>query len=297
MPQTAFAGPHTAKKLEVVASYLNSFVTVLKKQRFETVYFDAFAGTGEIPVKVSDLPQLIGGEDRRHIVVGSVKRALEVDPTFDKYIFVEKSPRKAAALRKFVQTRYPALLPKVLVREMDASAALEEFIEGTDWRRTRAVIFLDPFGSQIPFHTVERIGSKTKADLWYLFPSGLGVHRQISRKGTVRPEHAASLDRLLGGREWEDHLISVVPTDDLFGMTEERTKSCTADAATEYMIEKMKICFGGQVLNEWLPLGSRGVHMYSLLFAWANRDPKAALASRLARAVLKSNGRNNGRAK
>jgi hypothetical protein len=41
------------------------------------------------------------------------------------------------------------------------------------------------------------------------------------------------------------------------------------------MIARMKQVFRGGVLDEWLPLGSRNIHMYSLLFAWANPSPKA----------------------
>lgn len=46
--------------------------------------------------------------------------------------------------------------------------------------------------------------------------------------------------------------------------------------------------FKGGVLDEWLPLGSRGIHMYSLVFAWANPREKAKLAGKLAKAVLGS---------
>ena len=56
---------------------------------------------------------------------------------------------------------------------------------------------------------------------------------------------------------------------------------------TEFMIECMKPIFGDGVLADWLPLGGKGRHDYSLLFAWANPSPKAKLAAKLAAAVLK----------
>jgi len=52
----------------------------------------------------------------------------------------------------------------------------------------------------------------------------------------------------------------------------------------------MKTAFQGGVLDEWLPLGSGNIHMYSLMFAWANPGEKAKLAGKLAQVVLRSSG-------
>ena len=54
MPQEKFGGTHTRLKLETIEKYLGAYTTALKNQRFETVYFDAFAGTGEIPISDMD---------------------------------------------------------------------------------------------------------------------------------------------------------------------------------------------------------------------------------------------------
>jgi hypothetical protein len=69
------------------------------------------------------------------------------------------------------------------------------------------------------------------------------------------------------------------------------TKVATPKSITLFMIDRMRQIFKGGVLDKWLPLGSSGNHMYSLLFAWANPSEKARLAGKLAQAVLESSRR------
>jgi three-Cys-motif partner protein len=48
MAHNAFGGAHTEIKLQAVEKYLHAFTTALKKQGFKLIYFDAFAGSGQI---------------------------------------------------------------------------------------------------------------------------------------------------------------------------------------------------------------------------------------------------------
>jgi len=72
-------------------------------------------------------------------------------------------------------------------------------------------MFLDPFGNQVKWETLDRIGRTPGIDLWYLFPAGLGVLRQISRDGRVQKDAEASLDLLFGPNDWRGNLISRQP--------------------------------------------------------------------------------------
>lgn len=51
------------------------------------------------------------------------------------------------------------------------------------WRsfRRRAVVFLDPFGMQVEWRTIERIGQTKAIDLWILFPLGVAVNRFLTK--------------------------------------------------------------------------------------------------------------------
>jgi three-Cys-motif partner protein len=221
-------------------------------------------------------------------MTGSVIRALRVVNPFDEYVFVEKASSKMTELRTIVEREKP-VSAQVRYVSGDANEAVLEFCLKTNWSTSRAVIFLDPFGNQVGWNTLNAI-SKTKADLWYLFPAGLGVSRLISSDGAVDRSHRASLNKLFGDERWEKALIEDTGQSDLFDNDASyRRKIATPEKITKFMIECMKQPFEGRVLDLWLPLvNSRGGYLYSLLFAMANDSEKAwPLGSRLAAAVLK----------
>jgi hypothetical protein len=53
---TSFGGDWTLEKLERVSAYLAAFQTVLKHQKFELVYIDAFSGDGGVELRGEELP-------------------------------------------------------------------------------------------------------------------------------------------------------------------------------------------------------------------------------------------------
>jgi len=291
MPQQ-FGGSHTEHKLNKIEAYLEAFTTVLKYKPFRLIYFDAFAGTPDIKTDVAE-SLLLEAEDVRPLLEGSSRRALKLGPKFAKYIFVERRKRNVQELRH-LKSEYPDVADRIEIRHSDANTELLNFC--ANWPKAqRAVVFLDPFGNQVAWKTVEAIAATRAIDLWYLFPAGLGVHRQLGKTG-VDESHVASLDVLLGTSEWRSAFMERRETTDLFGPKVEQTKIATPESITRFMIQRMKSIFLGGVLDEWLPLGSDGRHSYSLIFACANPEPRAnQLALRLARAVLRSKSR--GRAK
>ena len=282
--QSAFAGAHTVKKLDAIAKYLRAYRNVMKNTSFRTIFFDAFAGTGELPV---NLPKggLFPSMDKEELVEGSAKRALQVEPPFHEYIFVEKMRGKAEELAKLA-SQFPHVSERVRVQNGDANECLIAFCRNTNWNLTRAVVFLDPFGNQVRWQTLEAI-AKCPIDLWYLFPSHLGVNRQISKDGSIDPTHGASLDALYGTPRWRDVFVRRETIADLFGETEVSTKQVDADKATSFMIERMKTVVKGGVLDDWLPLGRDAAHWYSLIFAWGNDSRKARdIAVRIAKNLM-----------
>ena len=297
MAQDAFAGPLTVEKLDIVEAYVKGYLNVLKNQAgLRTIYFDAFAGTGEIPTAAGD-PSLPLDDEGRAFILGSAKRALGLQSKFKEYVFVEKSRTKARELDDAIKAQHLDVSGRVRVLNEDANVAVQSFCCSTNWRKSRSVVFLDPYGNQVEWVTIEAVAATRAIDLWYLFPAGLGVHRQIGRDGTVHYTHADSLDRLFGVPTWRDTCLRADDSQsDLFGHeTQRHTKIASPDSITRFMIERMKTVFKGGVLDEWLPLGPRGHHSYSLLFAWANPSDKAKKAGDIARAVMRSGRR--GRAK
>lgn len=286
MPAQRFGGLHTDEKLEKLERYLKSYSTALKNQKFRLIFFDAFAGTGDIQIG-DEAPLLQHVGEYEPFIRGSAHRALRLGTAFDQYVFVEKSRKKVHELTE-LREQFPEVADRITVRQGDANEELTRFCSQTDWKRNRAVVFLDPWGNQVGWKTIVAIAETKAIDLWYLFPAGLGVYRQISNRKGVHKSHEASLDNLLGTREWRAAFIDSRPVADLFGTRESEEKRATVDSVTRFMADRMRTVFKGGVLDEWLPLGSRNVHMYSLMFAWANPSEKAMLAEKLARAVLRS---------
>lgn len=127
--QLEFGGQWTQEKLDALSKYLRAYTKLFAKnpraRYFETTYVDAFAGTGTLsgpdvgPLSsefVSDLEQRIK-EYRK----GSVIRALEVDPPFHKYVFIEKDADKCKELSALV-CKFPD--KRIRIINQDANAAL-----------------------------------------------------------------------------------------------------------------------------------------------------------------------------
>ena len=228
MAQLPFAGMHTVEKLAVLERYLAAYQKVLKNATFETVFFDAFAGTGDIPIDdAGDLFQDVAEVDP--FVEGSAKRALGVQPPFSRYIFIERSKRKAALLQS-LKTDFSQLSSRIHIQQADANTAVEEFCRKTNWTRTRAVMFLDPFGNQVDWNTIKAVAETKAIDLWYLFPAHLGINRQISASGEFDAHKGASLDKVLGTSEWRNEFIARIGRENLWGETEQVSfKQSTVD--------------------------------------------------------------------
>lgn len=90
----SFGGVWTLIKLEALVKYLVAFNLALSKQNFTRIYIDAFAGTGRCDITV---------DGAKISVDGSAKRALSVNPPFDKYYFIELKAKKLSASRRWWQ--------------------------------------------------------------------------------------------------------------------------------------------------------------------------------------------------
>src|ERR1044071_518054 len=129
MSQMSFGGMHTEEKLQVLEKYLAAYQKVLKNTGLFTIFFDAFAGTGEIPLEqTGGLFQDV--EEAEPFIEGSARRALAVNPPFNRYVFVEKSRRKAAQLEGLRQD-FPNLATRIQIERADANEAIHDFCQST----------------------------------------------------------------------------------------------------------------------------------------------------------------------
>lgn len=282
-----FGSDHTNRKLETVQKYLFAFTTALKRQNFTLHYVDVCAGSGASSPKSEDNQGLLLEADE--ITVGSAVRALEVSPAFDRYLFNDLKHSNVKSLQAIVDSNFSHMRSRVTVTQRDANEALLELCRNTNWKSSRAVVFLDPFGLQIKFATLQQLAATKAVDVWYLVPVH-AMSRQVKGDGTVLDDGGRSVDEALGTTDWRNVVaIAEEAPDDLFGYAGQTvTKIANAAWFEKVARDRLQSIFEGGVLKESLPLGRNGLHEFSLMFAWANPSaPAKDLAERLARAVLK----------
>ena len=226
-----FGDQHTELKLSIVEKYLKFFTTALRGKFDELWYIDAFAGTGERTIKHEQRAAglLDAGEperiERRR---GSAKIALDVQPRFDFIVFIERKPSYAAALEELAANN-PGR--RITVVKNDANDALKSLIAANSWRSTRAVLFLDPYGMQLDWSTLEKVAATKAIDVWFLF-SLSGLYRQATRQLVDIDRHKrAALTRMFGSDAWEAELYPRTMREDLFDGALEEPRQRAADVA------------------------------------------------------------------
>jgi three-Cys-motif partner protein len=292
MVQKSFGGAHTQTKLDTVFDYANFYTKVLRnkprpEKPFRLHYLDAFAGTGEIPTGVT-MPTLPGITDAEAVIVGSVRRALNVEVPFSRYVFSDLRRKNTVELNSLA-AEYPHLQDRIQISGGDANNVVKDFCSSLG-QYDRALVFLDPFGNQVRWETLELLARTEKVDLWYLFPAWLGVARQVKNSGQVLKDAEKSIDSMFGPFDWRKHAIEQAPSSqgDFFQADSvEPKKVASPDGITRFMIECMETIFGGGVAKRWLPLGRSGQPYYSLIFACSNPGrPAKNLAQKVARDIM-----------
>ncbi len=282
----SFGGEWTTEKLKRLRKYLVAYATAMKNQRYQIVYIDAFAGTGyRTSPKEQEVEDYLFPE-MEEVMDGSARIALQVTPGFDKYIFIERNQKKFAELEN-LKNEFPDLANKILPKNEDANSYLKGLCDGPTWRKHRAVLFLDPFGMQVTWDTLEAIASTEAIDVWYLFPL-MAVSRMLKKSGEIPASWRKRLDAILGTSDWYDLAFQKKTTQGLFGEEEITIKNSDYDFIVEYVVNRLSTIFPGVAENPLLLSNSRKNPIYLLCFAISNPSPRAReLALDIARSVLR----------
>jgi three-Cys-motif partner protein len=288
-----FGGDWTAEKLSRVRKYLSAYTTALKKTPFTLVYIDAFAGTGYRNIESVDNQQELMfpdqvGEDAEAFHIGSARIALETEPRFAEYYFIEQDAQKCAELEK-LKDEFPDKAKDIHIINEDANAALMRVCD-TSWKRRnlRAVLFLDPFGMNVSWQTIEAIAKTEAIDMWYLFPLGVGVNRLLTKDGIIPDAWQRKLDNIFGCSDWKSIFYRTEIIQSLFGDEEKTTKTGDFQQIADYLVKRLESIFAG-VVQKPLPLyNSRKNPLYLLCFACGNKKG-APIALRIAGHILKGN--------
>jgi three-Cys-motif partner protein len=293
MIEHAFGGDWTEDKLRRLREYLIAYRAIFtnnpRASYFKTWYVDAFAGTGSRSSPTLSRGSLDYDEgfpfDREAATFldGSAKIALGIPSPFDKYLFIEDSKKRAAALRNTVANEFPTLADRVEIKVEDANAALCEWCQQRNWSKERAVVFLDPYGMQVEWNTVATLAGTKGVDLWYLFPIAT---RLLTQDGNMDERWAKRLDTLFGTPDWRTRFYAAHVRETLFGPEEGVLRDATEQNIQSFIEERLKTCFVA-VAQSRILRNSRASPLFALCFA-ASNEKGATPALKIAQHILKA---------
>ena len=269
-----FGGEWTIQKLDILTGYLDAYLVALKYMKFKKIYVDAFAGTGSITTC-----------DGQREIAGSARLALLANNHFDQYYFIEKDKKKATQLQQMVNTEFPELSKQVHIRQGDANKELYTICSAIDWRFNRALLFLDPYATEVSWTTLEIIAKTEAFDVWYLFPFS-ALNRMLRRDGHMEQSWIDRINRLLGDSNWMDVFYKEDPQMDLFGDSKV-IKNASSKDIENYILERLGDVFPAVAANPKVFVNEKQSPMFLFCFAVSNKSPKAQkLALKIAEHIL-----------
>ncbi len=273
--QDEFGGAWTQQKLNALSKYLRAYTQIFNKNpkaKFYSIsYVDAFAGTGSLQKpEVGGLTSLMP-EASKYIedyCKGSARRALEVEPSFDNYLFIEKSAEKCTELRVLAHS-HPT--KKVQVLQADANSALIDWCHKLDTGKQRAIVFVDPFGASVTWDAIAAIGRTRAVDLWILFPYS-AINRMLIRNRKPGETWAERLTSVFGTSEWEAAFYSATVQPVLPGLPqpdEPMHKSADHQKIMDFFVRRLRTEF--EAVSNPLPLYNSKTLLFLLFFAAGNK--------------------------
>jgi three-Cys-motif partner protein len=295
MTDHKFGGEWTDRKLNCLRKYLNAYRQIFTRneraRHLKTWYVDAFAGTGSrtrADVQESALfDDVYQDKDTTQYLDGSAKIALSLPEPFDYYLFIDKSKAHMSTLEQTIEQDHPTLLARCEFRQGDANSELQAWCKRRNWKKERAVVFLDPYGMQVEWATVEALAATKGIDLWYLFPLGIGVARLLTHDGEIPEAWKRKLDSLFGTDSWRTEFYREgAGQADLFG-------DARTNVERDAPVEKIEAFIHGRLAKAFekaakglILKNSRSSPLYLLCCAASN--PKGATtAIKIAQSILK----------
>lgn len=278
MNNLQYGGQWTEIKLEILRKYLDAYTTALKNQHFKLIYVDAFAGPGWWNAKL-EYDEDYG--EFRVLHKGSPRIAIEIDDKpFDRLIFVEKDASHSSKLCRDLRRDFPTRNIKVI--NEDANIALPKLCSKLK-DMDRAIVFLDPYATEVAWSTVESIARTKKIDCWILFPL-MAISRMMPRKRKPDPALQITLDRIFGGRQYWENLYTLAPQQPLLP-NERNEERPFQDVITELYRKRLESIFEKVAPTRRKLCNSGDSAMFELIFA-ASNPAGADTAVRIANQIL-----------
>lgn len=269
-------GPWAKQKLDALESYLAAYHLVMQKQRFKLIYIDAFAGAGWSKVRGiaagEDVSGLLVDEEQaaaeEEFIAGSPVRALATGQGFDQYYFFDMDPRRAQLLAD-LKHQYPGKTINVEIG--DANEGVQKLARRFRASpRARGVAFLDPYGPNLHWKTVQALAETGQVDVILNFPLAMAINRLIKRDRNIPENWVRLLDECFGTHEWFDLAYDEGPPD-LFGASSFRKSEATAERLLSLYHGRLTEAFG-YAATPSLVSNTKGAPLYYLM--WAASHPR-----------------------
>ncbi len=287
LTEQLFGGSWKEKKLKILKKYLEAYNTALKNKPFKRVYIDAFAGTGYRQKRKKQYNNVFFEEfqkEEEQFLKGSAKLSLEANPSFDKYIFIENNENKINELKK-LRDEYSDKARQIQIEQKDANEFIQSYCVNENWKETRAVLFLDPFATEVDWVTIEAVAKTQCIDIWILFPV-MAVNRLLAKD--AQKIFYNCLNKIFGTKEWFQNFYTTRTLNDIFGKSEEVIfKACNFDKIAEFYNERLRGIFYGVARTPKILYNSRKSPLFLFFFAVGN--PKGApIAIKIAEHLIRN---------
>jgi three-Cys-motif partner protein len=249
-------GYWTEVKLDIVRKYAQAYSTIMNRQASirSYLYIDAFAGAGvHISRRTNDF------------IPGSPLNALNVNPPFREYHFVDINGDKAAALKELAGDD-----PSVFVYTEDSNQVLPKiFARATFEAYKRALCILDPYGLHLHWSVIRKAGEMRSIEIFLNFPI-LDMQRNVLLRNPldVKPDQLVRMDAFWGDRKaWQE--AAYRESQGLFDVIQDKTASA---ALAEAFRQRLQEAAGFEYVPAPMPMrNSKGNIVYYLFFASPNK--------------------------
>ena len=268
-------GPWAEQKLHALESYLELYMKVMRRNRFDVMYVDAFAGTPRSIVrsahKNTPLRQPIlvfdanMAEQQVKFIEGSPIRALKFK--FDKYYFFDLDELRTSMLNNVCKHK-----SNVLVNFGDCNSLIDKVLCDFVGPNVRGVALLDPYGPHLHWDTLVKLAQTKNMEVIINFPVSMAINRLITRDASkILDTSVRQLDQCFGTHEW--HNECYYHFKNLFGEIEVIKHTGTVKILRNLYFGRLMQHFR-YVKGPLLIHNTRGSHLYDLI--WAGQNPFGA---------------------
>jgi len=183
-------------KLAIVRDYASAYTRIMRSQQREIpglcwIYVDAYAGPGYHLSKTTG-----------DVVEGSPLIALNTNPPFNEYHFIDTDPERAKLLRGYAGDRkdvftYSEDCNQVLLKKVFPRAQFKDY--------GRALCLLDPCNIDLTWEVIEAAGKSGSIEIFMNFMI-MDINRNVLRKNPDKnvASKVAQMTRLWSDDSWLD---------------------------------------------------------------------------------------------